>query len=137
MESMRIRTIGAITVPHFTMCDTEVAGYRIPASTMIIVNIWSAHMDPDIWTDPEEFRPERFYSEETGAVINRNLLIPFSLGKRACPGEVLAKQEVFLFYSALLQNFTILPPHGATKVTTDYTITLRPVPFEIRLMARN
>jgi len=45
----------------------------------VIVNLWSAHMDPSFWTEPNEFRPERFLNE-MGEIINRDRMIAFSFG---------------------------------------------------------
>ena len=45
----------------------------------VIVNLYSAHMDPDDWQQPQQFRPERFL-DESGNVFDRDRIIPFSLG---------------------------------------------------------
>jgi len=45
----------------------------------VMVNLHSAHMDPDDWQQPQQFRPERFL-DESGNVVNRDQIIPFSLG---------------------------------------------------------
>ena len=46
----------------------------------VIMNLYSAHMDPDDWQQPQQFRPERFL-DESGNVIGKDRVIPFSLGK--------------------------------------------------------
>jgi len=137
LETLRIRALGPLGAPHVTLCDTEVAGYKIPANTLVIANIWSAQMDPNVWSDPEQFKPERFL-DDTGAVTNRHNMIAFSIGKRACLGEVLGRQEVFLVISALLQNFTALPPEGQASVRNvmSYKGNLRSLPFKVRLLPR-
>jgi len=45
----------------------------------VMVNLHSAHMDPDDWDQPQQFRPERFL-DESGNVIGKDRIIPFSLG---------------------------------------------------------
>jgi len=45
-----------------------------------MVNLHSAHMDPDDWQQPQQFRPERFL-DQSGNVIDRDKVIPFSLGR--------------------------------------------------------
>jgi len=47
----------------------------------VIVNLYSAHMDPDDWQQPQQFRPERFL-DQSGNVIDRDRVIAFSLGIR-------------------------------------------------------
>ena len=45
----------------------------------VMVNLHSAHMDPDDWDQPQQFRPERFL-DEAGHVIDKDRIIAFSLG---------------------------------------------------------
>jgi len=47
----------------------------------VIVNLYSAHMDPDDWQQPQQFRPERFL-DQSGNVVDIDRVIPFSLGIR-------------------------------------------------------
>ena len=46
----------------------------------VIVNLYSAHMDPKVWTDPEQFKPDRFL-DEAGKFVGGERVIPFSLGE--------------------------------------------------------
>jgi len=137
LEVLRYRTAIPFGVPHATTCDTTVAGYDIRKHTTVLINLWSAHMDPLVWKDPETFRPERFLDENDN-IINQELMITFSLGKRSCLGETLARQELFLFLSAILQQFTILPPEGQTSIREEIQIVriLTAAPYELRLVAR-
>ena len=66
------------------------------------------------------------------------MILLVSAGKRACPGEVLAMQEMFLILSALVQQFDILPPEGETSIRDEmkFTRALSPAPFEVRLVQR-
>ena len=67
-------------VPHCATEDTTIQGFNIPKGTTIISNLWAVNHDPNLWKDPEEFRPERFLNEE-GAVIQPAYLIPFGTGQ--------------------------------------------------------
>jgi len=137
LEVLRYRTVGPFSIPHMTTCDTSVEGFDIPKSTTVLVNLWSAHMDPLIWKDPDVFRPERFLDDKMN-VINQDLMIAFSLGKRACPGETMARQEVFLFLSSILHQFDILPPEGQTSIREEMRpiLVLSPAPYKLRLVPR-
>jgi cytochrome P450 len=87
-----------------------------------LANLESEHMDPKTWGDPDCFRPERFL-DKTGDLVCTENVIPFSLGKRSCLGEQLARQEIFLFLSRLLQQFQFLPPDGVTLLSEESFIT--------------
>jgi cytochrome P450 len=92
---------------HTSMEDATFAGYDIPKGTWIQPSIYVIHHDPSIWGDPENFRPERFLSEDGKTVIKSENLIPFSVGKRICLGENLARDEIFLFLTNIFQRFAI------------------------------
>jgi cytochrome P450 len=138
LELMRIKTLVPLAVPHKTIGETYVDGYYVPPNTTILVNLFSAHMDPEIWHDPENFHPDRFL-DSSGSVINKELVIPFSIGKRSCLGELLARQEIYLFMTGLLQHFDILPPVGQTTVDSKGTIgiTNSPAEYNVRLVKRS
>ncbi|KAF2324316.1 hypothetical protein GH714_012334 [Hevea brasiliensis] len=100
-ESMRFKTIGPLLTPYESSDDCIIRGYHIPQGTMLIVNAWAIHMDPDVWEDPTSFKPERFEGLEDEA----HKLIPFGLGMRACPGAGLANKVMGLALASLIQCF--------------------------------
>jgi len=132
-----MKPVAPLGVPHETLCDTEVLGFSVPARSMVIANILGIHFDPPAWDEPGKFKPERFLDEK-GVVINRERMIAFSIGKRACLGELLARQEIFLFLTAILQQFDILPPEGCSRI--DYkekiSTTLSPTEYSLRAAPR-
>ncbi|KOB77579.1 Uncharacterized protein OBRU01_03830, partial [Operophtera brumata] len=69
-ETQRIRSITP---------DTYIGNYRVPKGAMVIPLQWALHMDPDIWEDPEEFRPSRFLAED-GCLLKPQEFIPFQTG---------------------------------------------------------
>ncbi|KAJ6427748.1 hypothetical protein OIU84_023199 [Salix udensis] len=69
--------------------------------TTLFVNAWAIHRDPTLWDDPTSFKPERFESGRVGAYN----LIPFGMGRRACPGDGLANRMMTLTLGSLIQCF--------------------------------
>ncbi|KAM7310532.1 cytochrome P450 2J2 [Ixodes scapularis] len=101
--------------------DVFLNGYLIPKGTIVVANVWAAHFDPKYWKNPEEFDPSRFLTPDESALLPRpEHLIPFSIGKRMCPGGALATAEIFLCVTTLLQTFRVLPEDGASfSVASD------------------
>ena len=81
----------------------QVKDYVIPANTMIQA-VMAEVLKGDHWVDGKIFRPERFLDNK-GDLVTDERFIPFSVGKRQCLGETLAKTELFLFFTALVQQF--------------------------------
>ena len=86
-----------------------VADYFIPKGSMVMANIRFLHFDDKYWDNPDEFKPERWLlpgEDSSNVCIAQHVnFIPFSLGKRRCLGENLAKSEYLLFGILLLKNF--------------------------------
>ncbi|KAJ6655997.1 hypothetical protein lerEdw1_004582 [Lerista edwardsae] len=116
-------------MPRATAVDTIFRGYFIPKGTMVIPSLTSALYDKTQWEAPEQFDPNHFLDAE-GNFVKKDAFIPFSIGRRSCAGETLAKMEVFLFLVGLLQKFSFQPPPGTTRLDLDLTaivaFTLRP-----------
>ncbi|XP_034988008.1 cytochrome P450 2W1 [Zootoca vivipara] len=119
-------------VPRSTSVDTHFRGYFLPKGTMVIPSLTSVLMDRSQWETPHEFNPNHFLDAD-GKFVKKEAFMPFSLGRRNCIGESLAKMELFLFFTGLLQKFTFQPPPGLTETDLDLTVpkttfTLRPQP---------
>lgn len=94
-------------------------------------------MDPNLWDEPEKFNPTRFINAE-GKVIKPEYFLPFGVGRRMCLGEVLARMEIFAFFSSLLHSFEIGVPPGETLPTLKGIagVTISPNAFKIALKPR-
>nr|GLL48220.1 isoflavone 2'-hydroxylase-like [Ipomoea trifida] len=103
-ETMRIYPVGPLLIPHESSEECTVAGYRVPAGTMLMINVYSIQRDPKNWDDPEKFRPERFQGLE-GVMRDGYKMMPFGSGRRSCPGEGLALRMVGLSLGSLIQCF--------------------------------
>lgn len=104
-EVMRHETLVPLSVFHRATKDTVFCGYNIPENTLILLNLYSANTDPKIWDHPEKFEPRRFL-DSNGKLVKKDMSIPFGIGKRVCAGETFARQNLFIIFSSLLQNFT-------------------------------
>ncbi|XP_066480696.1 cytochrome P450 2J2 [Tiliqua scincoides] len=129
-EVQRISNIVPLNVPRMATNDTELAGFRVPKGTILLPNLTSILFDKDEWETPDVFNPNHFL--ENGQFRKKEAFMPFSAGKRACLGEQLAKMELFLFFTALLQKFTFQAPKDVS-LSLDYRmgLTLSPQPYRI------
>lgn len=115
LEQQRWRTATPIGVPRAAERDTLIGGYHIPAGTVVIPNLWSLHNDPKYWHNPSQYDPTRFLNPDGTKVNDKQpAFLPFSMGKRGCPGQTLALMEIFLYVTGILQRFTVLPEEGVT-----------------------
>ncbi|XP_042885578.1 methyl farnesoate epoxidase-like [Penaeus japonicus] len=131
-EVFRFRGAAPFTVPHSALRDTVLQGYRIPAKTMVMNNLYSVHMDPEHWGDPENFRPERFINTD-GTFRKDERMIPFGKGRRLCLGEPLARMTSFLLFAALVQHldFELDPAVPVTNTEGIAGFTLGPPEFRV------
>ncbi|XP_066560014.1 cytochrome P450 2M1 isoform X1 [Amia ocellicauda] len=104
-EVQRSMDLTPTAVPHKMMRDTEFKGYCIPKDTMVLPLLSSVLSDPKLWKNPHTFDPENFLAED-GSFRKSDAFLAFGLGKRVCLGEGLARMELFLFFTSLLQRFT-------------------------------
>jgi len=106
-EILRSSSIVPVLVPHKALIDTTFKGYDIPKGSMVLGNAHCIHYKREIWGDPENFRPERFLSPDGKTFKKHEALIPFSIGKRQCLGESLARDTLFLFITNIFQKFSV------------------------------
>ncbi|XP_032969242.1 cytochrome P450 2J2-like [Rhinolophus ferrumequinum] len=131
-EVQRMGNIIPLNVPREVTVDTTLAGYHLPKGTIILTNLTALHRDPTEWATPDTFNPQHFL--ENGQFKKREAFLPFSIGKRACLGEQLAKTELFIFFTSLLQKFTFKPPHNE-KLTLKSRIGITISPASHRICA--
>ncbi|XP_077345093.1 cytochrome P450 2C14-like isoform X5 [Lithobates pipiens] len=136
-EIQRFANIVPTNVPHATTQDVTLKGFFIPKGTQVIPLLYSVLRDKEHFEKPEEFYPQHFLDSE-GNFANNETFIPFSAGKRSCAGETLAKMELFLFFTTLLQNFTFQAPPGAKlDLTGAVGFTTPPLKHDICAISRS
>ncbi|WCJ37982.1 cytochrome P450 family 82 subfamily C polypeptide 2 [Euphorbia peplus] len=108
-ETLRLYPAAPLGVPREAAEDCYISEYFIPKGTRLITNFWKLHRDPNIWTNPDDFIPERFMTKQLNLdVIGKNFeYLPFSGGRRSCPGANLAMQIIQLSLARLIQSFDI------------------------------
>ncbi|KAH0672916.1 hypothetical protein KY290_025197 [Solanum tuberosum] len=139
-ESFRLYPATPLSLPHESIEDCVVSGYNIPKGTRLVLNISKLHYDPEIWPNPQEFKPERFLTTHKDVDVRGNHfeLIPFGSGRRMCPGVSLALQVVEYVLAVLLQGFEIKRPSDeAIDMSESFGLTiLKASPLEVHLTPR-
>ncbi|ELT98147.1 hypothetical protein CAPTEDRAFT_120172, partial [Capitella teleta] len=136
-EVQRIRTIVPLSVVHSTAQDATLRGYTIPKGTWVFPMLYAVSADEKQWKQPADFNPERFF-DASGDYVKRESLVPFSVGPRMCAGEMLAKMELFIFFTMMLQNFRFSKSSSDQKIDLDpiLGVTWSPKPQNIQLTRR-
>ncbi|KAK7461952.1 hypothetical protein VKT23_008385 [Stygiomarasmius scandens] len=114
-ETHRFRPVAPLALPHAMLTDGTYRAYTIPKGTIIFANTWGIYHDPDLFDDPEMFKPERYLDSEYGVKPGvddkdfRHTLI-FGYGRRICPGMHLANNSIELNVLNFLWAFDFAAP---------------------------
>ncbi|KAI1705406.1 cytochrome p450 domain-containing protein [Ditylenchus destructor] len=135
-ETQRFCNLLPINLIHKTTRDVQIAGYKIPEGTRITPMISCVLYDKKIFPKPNEFIPERFL--ENGQLKKCEELIPFSIGKRQCMGESLARMELFLFTANIFYKFKISAVDERHPPTLEKRpgFTVGPIDYKCRIEQR-
>ncbi|KAL3584692.1 hypothetical protein FPOAC2_14473 [Fusarium poae] len=150
-EQHRWASIAPLAFAHWSEEEDVVEGYRIPKNSIVRINTWAIHHDPNRYEEPERFKPERFlgYHCSASAYANKGDVdgrdhFSYGSGKRICVGLHLAERSLFSMTSALLQCFDIRPALGpdgkeVSLENVPYSSNLISFPddFPVRFVVRN
>ena len=143
-EVWRMYPLLPFGVPHAASQDVKLGGYDIEKDKGVLFHIWSIHHDPKLWREPERFFPERYLVPENGELGGKLIfkhpdqVVVFSVGRRSCIGEQLARKESFLLFANLMRAFNIEPAEGAKlpELKEKPGIIMYPPEYEAKLTRR-
>jgi len=137
-EIQRWGNIVPINLAHVNETDFQLGGYNIPKMVEVVPQIAALSSNAKIFPEPEQFRPERFLEADGKTVSKIEQFTPFSIGKRQCLGEGLARAELFLIFVHLMQQFEFRIPPGAKEPSEEpiMNLTACPQPHETLVKLR-
>ncbi|XP_041814154.1 cytochrome P450 2K1-like [Chelmon rostratus] len=116
-ETQRLANIVPI-VARKTSQDVTFQGHFIKKGTAVYSLLTSVLYDESEWEKPHSFYPAHFLDKD-GKFVKRDAFMPFSAGRRVCLGESLARMELFIFFTTLMQHFRFTPPPGVSEDEMD------------------
>jgi cytochrome P450 len=106
--------------PRKSLEAFEFEGHAVPANAYVNYSSWASHHLPDVWPQPEAFRPERF-APEAKAKIVKGAYIPFGGGSRTCIGMRFGQLEVRTIATLIARDFTL-------ELPSDFKLSYRQMP---------
>ncbi|XP_049628644.1 cytochrome P450 4V2-like [Suncus etruscus] len=105
--------------------DCEIAGYKLSKGTEVVIAPYALHRDPRYFPDPEEFKPERFFPENSQG-RHPYAYVPFSAGPRNCIGQKFAMMEEKIVLSCILRKFWIESTQKREELGLIAKLVIRP-----------
>uniref|UniRef100_A0A183CNJ2 Cytochrome n=1 Tax=Globodera pallida TaxID=36090 RepID=A0A183CNJ2_GLOPA len=137
-ETLRIANILPNNVLHALTREVTVDGFKLPKGIAIVPQVSAVLIDDAVFSEPTRFKPERFL-EQNGA--NKSLarcdeLIPFSVGKRQCLGESMARMELFLFIANIFNQYKVSPGKTVPSLQRNKGAVVHCSPFTCQMEKR-
>jgi 3-hydroxyphenylacetate 6-hydroxylase len=135
-ECLRYYTVLRLALPRVSIKDVTYNGIRIPAGTVFFLNAWACNMDSAVWSDPETFRPERWFEQPDAPMFT------YGLGYRMCAGSLLANRELYLAFIRLLNAFEIkagprdVNAHPISGLSDPTSLVALPQRYEVFFVPR-
>ncbi|DAA19879.1 TPA: cytochrome P450, family 2, subfamily A, polypeptide 13-like [Bos taurus] len=118
--------------------DTKFRDFLLPKGTEVFPMLGSVLRDPKFFSNPRDFNPQHFLDEK-GQFKKSDAFVPFSIGRRLCLGEALARMELFLYLTAILQSFSLQPlgaPEDIDLTPLSSGLGNLPRPYQLCVLAR-
>ncbi|KAF5359385.1 hypothetical protein D9756_003620 [Leucocoprinus leucothites] len=145
-ESLRWQQVAPLGVPHMATEADEYNGYYIPKGTIVIGNAWTILHDPEVYSHPFEYKPDRFLTKEgklNTRVPDPGSLAAFGFGRRVCLGRFLTENSMFILFAHILAVYDIRPglSRNGREVIIKPEMTSGmlsyPEPFKCRITPRS
>jgi cytochrome P450/nitrite reductase/ring-hydroxylating ferredoxin subunit len=134
-ETLRLRPVAPLLLPHETVTETVLGDVSLPARTPVLVLARPPACDPQHFTEPEAFRPQRWLARAHGA-HKPSTYMPFGTGPRVCPGRNLAQLNAKLVLAMLYQRFEVEREGGSDQVSERFATAMAPIGLKVRLHRR-
>ncbi|KAI0657327.1 cytochrome P450 [Cubamyces menziesii] len=136
-EIYRWRPATPIGVPHRATKDVFWKDYVIPAGTDVLACHWAISLDPEVYPDPEAFKPERWLNDR-GEMREDLKFCNWGFGRRICPGQHVAERSIFINTALMLWAFEISedPAHPIDTMAVSDGALAHPYPFTVRFKPR-
>lgn len=133
---VRYFTVLRLALPRVSIKDVTYQGVTIPAGTVYFVNAWACNMDEAVWSDPEEFRPERWIEHPDAPMFT------YGMGYRMCAGSLLANRELYLVFIRMLNSFEIqkhddVDCHPVSGASDPTSLVSMPKRYKAKFVPRN
>ncbi|XP_020114962.1 cytochrome P450 89A2-like [Ananas comosus] len=144
LEGLRRHPPGHFVLPHAVTEEAEFEGYRIPKGAAVNFAVAEIGWDGAVWTEPMEFRPERFLEGGEGDGVDitggREIrMMPFGAGRRICPGMGLALLHLEYFVANLVKEFEWKPAAEGEEVDMtekfEFTVVMK-TPLRVIILPR-
>lgn len=127
MEALRL--IASPIVPHVASQDSSIGGYLIEKDSLIFLNNYNLSMSPELWDEPEKFKPERFV--QNGHVVKPDHFLPFGAGRRSCMGYKMIQFLSFSVIANCMSHFDMRPPANVTHKVTVGSLAVPEKSYEL------
>ena len=108
LEAFRIYPTDPLFISHSPESDYKYGSLTLPRGVDIRVPTFQLHRDPEFWSEPNVFNPDRFLGAENQKAINPFVYQPFGVGPRLCPGKRFTILEIKLILAQILLKYRLI-----------------------------
>lgn len=135
-ECLRYFTVLRLNLPRVSIKDVTYNGITIPKGTVYFLNAWACNMDADVWSDPDVFRPERWFEQPDAPMFT------YGIGYRMCAGSLLANRELYLAFIRMLNSFELkqadnVDPHPLSGNSDPTSLVAMPHRYKVMFVPRS